>query len=296
MEISSNQISNDWLAGMQRHLVIVNAAPWSANLLQPQIYSQFTEGFDTDCVNSYSGSLTHTKTAFAAPEHCNRVVPEIFLTTGGDKDGFGGHEITFHVDEDIKNFAPPATFVHQAYDSKLAMKQPIFIFRGYGDASSYFEMPPGLSMSATGRMTGTPTTTGTWRLEINFIDAEGFLRCAVPLTIIVKVRNPEFFYPDDFDPSGNNDQAVNWYMEEGDSGTIESSLSFGTTPYNITKSGDDIDGASFDSATGDWTLNPAYTQVADTSGTITMSVVDDTNKTDSVTFTWFRQGAGGGGI
>ena len=159
------------------------------------------------------------------------------------------------------------------------MKNPIHVYRAWGDASSNFVMPPGMSMSATGLMTGTPTSEGTWTVELNFIDAEGFLRCAVPLDIIVKVRNPAFYYPESFVSGGTNTSGADWFMRDGDSGTIESNLSFGTTPYAISYTGDALDGASFDAATGNWVLSPAHTQVGDTSGTVTMSVVDDTNKT-----------------
>lgn len=292
-EITEQALFGDlWADGEWWNTLYVNGQPHSVNAGDPTIFNQFAGGFDDACKNWYSGSMTILKDAYAAPEMCNRENPDIFLTPSGTKDLVAGtHEITFHVGEDIGTVAPPATTIHQAYVRNVgSMKMPMYITRSSGSGSPDRELPPGLSVTATGLMTGTPTTEGTWTIQHWFRDAEGFEKCSWPLKIIVKVRNPEFFYPSSFVSGGTNTSGADWYMRDGDSGTIESNLTFGTTPYAISYTGDALDGASFDAATGNWVLSPAHTQVGDTSGTVTMSVVDDTNKTDYVTYTWFREG------
>lgn len=283
-----------WPRGYSNHYLTVSARPWRVDAAYPSLFDQFAGGFDDACKNWYSGSFTIQKSNYEAPEHCNREAPEIFLTSAGTKDlEAGTHEITFHVGEDIGTIAPPATVIHQANErNTTAMEMPMYIVDTDSTRvnSSSPEFPAGLSVSATGLMTGTPLTEGEWLVQHKFRDAFGFERCSWALKIIVKVRNPEFFYPDDYTSGGTNDQGVNWYMRDGDSGTIESNLSFGTEPYTIVETGDSPDGASFNSSTGDYTLNPAYVQIGDSSGTVTIGVTDATNKTDSVSYTWFRKG------
>jgi hypothetical protein len=97
--------------------------------------------------------------------------------------------------------------------------------------------------------------------------------------------------PRDFVSGGTNDQGVNWYMRDGDSGTIFSYASWGTLPYVFSYTGVPPDGASLDTATGDWVLSPSHIQVGNTSGTVNMKLLDATNKTAFESRTWFRLGA-----
>ena len=96
--------------------------------------------------------------------------------------------------------------------------------------------------------------------------------------------------PTGFVSGGTNDQGVDWYMRDGDSGTIESGAHWGTLPYVFSYTGVPPDGASLNTSTGDWVLSPAYIQIGNTSGTVNMKLLDATNKTAFATRTWFRLG------
>lgn len=260
-------------------LTIDNSPVWRQN---PDIWDQFTEGFDDDVKGGMS-STSFYPTSIApywAPEYCPSVPPKILMTPQGEIDDVGhNHEITFHLGEDIGQ--------HKAYDANGYMQGNLLI-KG---APSNDGIPPGLSLSDDGVLSGTPTTEGVWSLYRRIQDEVGNVCFSWTLTITVKVRNPEFQYdPQGFTSGGTNDQGVDWYMRDGDSGTIEANAHWGTTPYVMSYTGDALDGASFNTSTGDWTLNPAHTQVGNTSGTVTMKLLDDTNKTDYVTKTWFRLG------
>ena len=269
----------------QIDLTVNNSSVWVNR--PTSIWSQFPEGFDNDVKGGLiSTSFYPTNLApYYAPEYCPSVPPKILMTAQGTvNDVNHSHSITFHLGEDIGT--------HKMYDANGYMQGRLLI-KGFPDSSG---VPPGLSLSDDGVLSGTPTTRGSWSLYRLVLDEVGQECFSWTLSIVVKVRNPEFQYdPQGFTSGGTNDQGVDWYMRDGDSGTIEADAHWGTTPYVMSYTGDALDGASFNTSTGDWVLNPAHTQVGNTSGTVTMKLLDDTNKTNYVTKTWFRLGGGGGG-
>jgi len=155
-------------------------------------------------------------------------------------------------------------------------------------------LPPGLKWDVSGKIYGTPTTAGEYDIFGSVLSLDCAQWTTWCLRITVKVRNPEFQYdPEGFVSGGTNDQGVDWYLRDGDGGTIEANARWGTTPYTMSYTGVADAGSSFNTGTGDWVLSPAFTQLGNTSGTVYIKLVDDTNKTDFATKTWFRLGGGG---
>ena len=253
---------------------------WAMEEARPKFFTDFG-GFDDTFPVSYGGTIANSSNYYEAPENCGRVAPEILLTSQGTIDAVTGeHEIIWHVGEDIST-----TGIHKAFDRKGAMTPEMYLtgFAGF--------LPLGVTMDETGLMTGTPTEMMTGQVKGTFTDYYGFDRCSWILNIVVKVRDPAFQYdPNGFVSGGTNTEGVDWYMRDGDSGTIEADAHWGTTPYVMSYTGDALDGASFDVGTGDWVLSGAHTQIGDSSGTVNMKLLDDTNKTNFVTKTWYRKG------
>lgn len=244
-------------------------------------WEQFTEGFDDKIgAGLFSTTLTPTtNTQHHAPPYCPSIPPALLVTPQGEIDLIShDHSITFHINEDIGT--------HQFADLNGTLTPPLYRRFLFGD------LPVGLTLNGYGVMSGTPTALGSSSIYCTVIDYYGMTCNTWTLNITVKVRDPAFQYdPNGFVSGGTNTEGVDWYMRDGDSGTIEADAHWGTTPYVMSYTGDALDGASFNTSTGDWVLNPAHTQVGNTSGTVTMKLLDDTNKTDFVTKTWFRLGS-----
>lgn len=274
---------NAWSQGEFSIQVYTPVVKWVTNWYDPEIFDQYSPGFDNDVKGGYAGSIANTAQAYEAPENCGRVVPKLLLTSQGTIDDEAGtHDIVWHVNEDIG-----ANGTHQAFDANGSMTPDIYLYSFIGG------LPPGVSISPQGEMTGTPTAEGVYNVQGFFIDFYGFTRCSWKLRIEVKVKNPAFFYPESFVSGGTNDTQADWYMRDGDSGTISGNIRWGTEPYLASYTGDALDGASFDTGNGDWVLSPLYTQLTDSSGTVTMKLIDDTNKVDFVTYDWYRSGTAG---
>jgi len=206
------------------------------------------------------------------------------LASGAEEDEIAQRQtITLHLNEPFSTTMQTRGTSHLPPYMLVAILSP--------DTSGVGFLPPGLDWHDSGVISGTPTTEGEWEVKGLIRSNDCMTWSSWCLKIIVKVRDPEFQYdPQGFTSGGTNDQGVDWYMRDGDSGTIEANAHWGTTPYVMSYTGDALDGASFNTSTGDWVLSPAHTQVGNTSGTVTMKLLDDTNKTDYVTKTWFRLG------
>jgi hypothetical protein len=224
--------------------------------------------------------------------------PILRLCSQGDiNDLTGRHYLEVELGVDIAELG-----ILKAHDAAGTMVEPLSLVpaprggRGYtpedpDDYGSigYFNSNIGLTWDSRGNITGTPNKLGKFPFGFFFRDAAGQGKESRSLLINVVLSSPQLNYPRDFTSDGSPAGAYDWFMVDGDSGTISPATTKGTPAYTYSYTGALPDGTTFDTATGVFTLDASYLSVSDESGTVTVTVTDSNAKQDVESYSWFRQ-------